>query len=215
MLKPTHRALATTTAVGVAVVTTPPIIAAISFVAVARTCAMLPDKMEKWFFVGQDNHRTWTHWLITCIISGICLGLIVYGIGYGASEIAESRMCLKGRCDSNARDVVTSIYQFGIIGAYLVGAGAIIGAVIHSLADACTLSGVPLFGPFTKRKFWLMPEGMRTRTGEIKTTLLRGKPKPFQMTAGERNWLLGSYIAMALLLFLHFAPYLRDMHGAF
>lgn len=215
MLKPTHRSLATTTAIGISLAVAPPIVASLSIVATARTCAMLPDKMEKWFFVGQDKHRTWTHWLITCIISGICLGLIVYGLGYGASEIAQSRMCHKGHCDHNARGVVTNIYQFGIIGAYLVGVGAIIGAVIHSLADACTLSGVPLFGPFTKKKFWLMPEGMRTRTGETKTTLLRGKPKPFQMTAGERRWLIGSYLFMALLLFLHFAPYLRDMHGAF
>jgi hypothetical protein len=191
-----------------------PIVAAVVVVGTARGCAMLPDKMEKYLFVKE--HRTWTHYLITCLISGVVLGLIVYGLGYGSSELLHSRMCTHGAhhaCDRHARGVIKNVYELGTLGAYLVGMGAMIGAVVHTLADACTLSGTPLLGPFSKKDRHLMPEGMRTRTGEIKTTLLRGKPEPFQMTAGERRWLIMSYVTTAAILFLHFAPYIKEVSG--
>jgi membrane-bound metal-dependent hydrolase YbcI (DUF457 family) len=44
-------------------------------------------------------------------------------------------------------------------------AGFLAGYGSHILADACTLSGVPLFGPFTRRDFHLLPKMLRLRTG--------------------------------------------------
>ena len=46
-----------------------------------------------------------------------------------------------------------------------VAAGLGAGYTLHLLADACTPHGVPLLGPFSRRKRHLLPKGRRIRTG--------------------------------------------------
>jgi membrane-bound metal-dependent hydrolase YbcI (DUF457 family) len=212
MLKPTHQALTMPVTIGVSLAAALPLTAAVPVIIIARSCAMLPDKMER--ALGVKEHRTWTHWLLTNIIVGVLLGLVVYGIGFGLSELSHARMCHHGKhnlCDKHAREFIKNVYQFGILSSFIVGTGITIACVMHSLADACTLSGAPLLGPFTKKDIHLMPEGMRTRTGEIKTTLLRGKPEPFQMTAGERRWLMSAYLITCSMIVFHFLPYIQNL----
>lgn len=208
MFKPTHRAMAITAAVGGSLALSAQPMAAAVIIISARATAMVPDKMEKIFGVKMQNHRTWTHWLVTCVLAGIVIGLIVYGIGYGAAELVHSRM--HGHDGRHLAHIMRiSAYGYGI----LIGVGAVIGSVMHSLADACTIGGVPLFGPFYKKKVWLMPDGLRCgvgKTQEVKDEHGKiKKVKTFEMTAGEKRWYALSYLATAAILFLHFAPVLR------
>lgn len=46
----------------------------------------------------------------------------------------------------------------------IVTLGLIFGYGSHLVSDACTLSGVPLFGPFNRTDVHLLPRGFRLRT---------------------------------------------------
>ena len=53
-----------------------------------------------------------------------------------------------------------------------VAAGLGVGYTLHLLADACTPHGVPLLGPFSRRKRHLLPNGRRIRTGSGPETVV-------------------------------------------
>lgn len=207
MFKPTHQAMAITTAVGGSLAMAAPLPAAIVIVVSARYTAMVPDKMEKLFMVKMSNHRTWTHWLLTCVAAGVAIGLIIYGLGYGSSELIRDRMH-----GHDGRHLAHIIYISGAGYGVLIGIGAVIGSVMHSLADACTIGGVPLLGPFYRKKIWLMPEGLRCGVGK-KVEDEDGKMvRTFYMTPGEKRWYVLSYLTTAAILFLHFASSMH-LHG--
>jgi len=201
MLRPTHQAISVTSSVGASIAMSVPLSGAVAIVVVARQAAMLPDKMEKIFGVKMTNHRTWTHWLLTCFLTGAVLGLMVYGLGYLVEYLMRERLT-----GSHAHEVLRTIHTASIGGGVIVWIGSTIGTVTHSLADACTLSGVPLFGPFTKKKFWLMPDGLRTRTGDLAKAM---KGERMIMTAGEKRWFILAHFMTIFILFLHFAPYMH------
>ena len=49
---------------------------------------------------------------------------------------------------------------------FALGVG--LGYVAHIAADACTPSGVPLFAPLSKRRWWLLPRRGRIPTGSLR-----------------------------------------------
>ena len=49
-----------------------------------------------------------------------------------------------------------------------VGAGVAIGYLAHIAADACTPSGVALFAPLSRRRWWLAPAWARIPTGSAR-----------------------------------------------
>jgi inner membrane protein len=53
-----------------------------------------------------------------------------------------------------------------------VAAGLGAGYTLHLLADGCTPHGVPLLGPFSRRKRHLLPKGGRIRTGSGRETVV-------------------------------------------
>lgn len=204
MFKPTHQAMTYPVSIGGSIALNATLSAAAVIVLTARAGAMIPDKMEKIFGVPQAKHRTWTHWLVTCILAGLSIGLLVYGIGYGTEMIARDRLT-----GPHAHEVIRVIHQSSIAFGYFIGMGAMIGAVMHSLADACTEGGVPLLGPFYNKKIYLMPAGFRCGVGK-KVKDENGKMvKTFELTAGEKRWFVFSYVMTALILFFHFAPVLH------
>jgi hypothetical protein len=93
---------------------------------------------------------------------------------------------------------------FGI----LVTIGALCGTVTHTLADACTISGVPLAGPFDTRDRHLLPEPLRVRVNPAKRDRHGNVKKDRKgnvkraITAGERCWQLGAWCATALIVYL-------------
>jgi hypothetical protein len=204
MFKPTHQALAVTAATSGAIAMNAPLTGALAIVLIARQCAMIPDKMEKLFRVKMANHRTWTHWLVTCVAAGIALGFIVYGLGYLVEYLMRPRLT-----GPHAHDLIRSVHVASIGAGVLVGVGATIGAVMHSLADACTIGGVPLLGPFYTKKIWLMPDGLRIGVGQKVQDQFGNTIKTRELTIGEKRWFLLAHATTMFILFLHFAPYMH------
>lgn len=204
MLGPTHRALAVTAATGVSVACSAPMLGAAVIITTAWHTACLPDRLEK---LG-GRHRTWTHWLLTTILTALLVSGVVFGALYGLSELARDRM--PGEAGARFAD---TIYVNAVGWGVLIALGALCGTVMHTLADACTISGTPLLGPFTRRDLHLMPPGLRTCTGQTVTHPDGTKERTWDMTGGERNWLLGAWATTVLLLALHWAPHLHDVFG--
>lgn len=215
MFKPTHKAMATTVAVGTSIALSPTLLGAAVIVLSARGQCMMPDKMERWFGVKMDDHRTWTHWLLTAVVASIIIGALVYLAGYGVAELAKERMVnAHGTTTKDGREFANAALQVGYSFGFLIGLGVLIGAVIHDLADACTVGGVPLLGPFTKKKYWIVPKGMRVYVGElaIVTDPNTGKPKKVrtrELTKGERVWLMGAHAMTLSILFFYMLPYMN------
>lgn len=196
-MRQTHHALALPVALGTAAAMKATVDATVVIAAVAWATASLPDiDCRSWF---PADHRTWTHWLLVTIAMAIGLGLIVYGIGQGVAHLAQG---------PNGAELRHVGREGGLAFGILVTIGALCGTVTHTLADACTISGVPLAGPFDKRDRHLLPEPLRVRVnpaqrdrkGEIKRT--RGGSEKRAMSLGERCWLLGAWVATGLIIYL-------------
>jgi len=52
--------------------------------------------------------------------------------------------------------------------AFAAGAGVAIGYAAHVAADACTPSGVALFAPLSRGRWWLLPKPARIPTGSAR-----------------------------------------------
>lgn len=206
MMKPTHRACAITSSLPVSLSLGASTSAAVTIVGSSWICAMLPDKIEQMIGWGLDKHRTVTHYLINAVLMGLAFGLLVFGILYGLHELAQDRMTNDGG-QRFAELLNESSVGFGI----LTAIGGVIGSVSHCLIDACTRGGVPLLGPFKKKKYWLMPEGMRVRVGE--EIITRSGAKRMVMTAGERRWLLGLNTLTIMILFFWISPDISALQG--
>lgn len=100
------------------------------------------SKMPDQLEVFGLRHRGPTHWLLTATL--VCL---VVGVVAGMV-------------------VQTEPYAWWILAGVAVGYG------MHIAADCCTVSGVPVLGPFRKRPVWLLPRGWRFVTGKSGDSLL-------------------------------------------
>jgi hypothetical protein len=197
MMGPTHRALAVTTATGLSVACNASWDTTAVIVGTAYATAKLPDiDCRSWF---PADHRTWTHWLLVTIAMALGLGLIVYGIGQGVAHLAQG---------PNGAELRHVGREGGLAFGILVGIGALCGTVTHTLADACTISGVPLAGPFNTKDRHLLPAPLRVRVnpaqrnrkGEIKRT--RGGSEKRAMSLGEWCWLVGAWSVTGLIVYL-------------
>lgn len=197
MMGPTHRALAVPVALGAGAALHATMDATAVIALAAWATAKLPDiDCRSWF---PADHRTWTHWLLTAILASLGLGLIVYGIGQGVAQLAQG---------PNGADLRHVSREGGLAFGILVGIGALCGTVTHALADACTISGVPLAGPFDTKDRHLLPEPLRVRVnpakrnrkGEIKRT--RGGSEKRAMSLGEWCWLVGAWSTTGLIVYL-------------
>src|SRR3954452_7364115 len=54
----------------------------------------------------------------------------------------------------------------------LVAVGLAIGYLVHIAGDACTLGGVPLWAPVSRRRRWLLPRPARVATGSVRAYAL-------------------------------------------
>lgn len=209
MHDPTHRIIAVAVGTGVAVSihSRTGLMGAGVVVWAAWATAMLPDPdaMEKWF---RASHRGWTHWLLTTVLSALALGAIVYGIGYAAAAGVAELMGPKGR------ELVDVCLQAAVGMGVLIAIGALCGTVTHTLADACTETGVPLLGPFTRRRMFLMPDGWRCTVGEARLnsdgTKMRDKDNHIVYTGkrgkGEKRWARGALLVVIVLVGSQFLP---------
>lgn len=205
MFNETHRQVGRTMGIGVAIALSPPLYGAAVIALTAQATAMVPDNMEKWFFVRRRNHREWTHWLVVTILFGVILGALIYGIGYGASTWVMDHMhAHTAREYASRRALSNALYQGGYVMGILIGIGAVCGAMSHSLIDACTHGGVPLLGPFSKEKKWLVPLKYRTEVGDKKK---EAKGKPFQPTKIEKRWRLLMNMLTFIMIFIIVYPY--------
>jgi len=197
-----HRTVGLAVGVGTSVALSAPLAGAAVIALTARGGSMIPDYMERWFGVEQRDHRTWTHWLATTILVGLALGAVVYGIGYGAETLVHNNM--EGR---EARHLARVLHEASVGMGILVAIGVTVGAMSHSLIDACTVGGVPLCGPFTKRKMWVVPRGLRTEVGDKEA---ERAGRPFTPTVGEKRWTLLANLTTLGLIVLTFAPHVVD-----
>lgn len=150
MMGKTHRLVSAGTASVLAAGVGMPAADCAVFVGASWCAAKLPDKLERgvawlmpwrwrirsWrFTVKAIEHREMTHWIVTAFAFALVAG-------------ADVAILL------DVRSV-----------ALLVAAGAVIGWLMHEVADAMTLDGDPLLGPWSERHFHLLPDGYQFRTG--------------------------------------------------
>lgn len=97
--------------------------------------AIASSKLPDQLEVFGLSHRGPTHWLLTALI---LIAAVATSVGL-QTELAP--------------------YLAPIVGGFTIG------YVMHILADCCTISGVRLLGPFSRRACWLVPRRLRAVTG--------------------------------------------------
>lgn len=105
--------------------------------AVLVGCSFATSRLPDRLELGVLPHRGPTHWLLTS-------ALVIALLTLAATTTVQTRP------------------YTGI-----VTAGVAIGYLTHLVADACTVSGVPLYGPFSSRDRHLLPRGHRFVTGQL------------------------------------------------
>lgn len=107
------------------------------------TATVATSKLPDQLEFGVLPHRGPTHWLLAWLF-------VTAGIGILASMVVQTQ------------PYAGSLY-----------AGALLGyGVAHIAADCCTVSGVPLWGPFSDRDVHLLPRPLRVVTGEWRDHLV-------------------------------------------
>lgn len=110
--------------------------------AVLVGCSFATSRLPDRLEFGVLPHRGPTHWLLTA-------GLVIVVLTLAASLTVDTRPF-----------------------AGTVMAGVACGYLMHLAADCCTVSGVPLYGPFSGRDRHLLPRGHRFVTGKAGDKLL-------------------------------------------
>lgn len=140
----THQVIAVTTGLAVGVAVDATLVEHAALVGLAFLTARLPDidQKLKWRGKRMFKHRTVTHYLFTVLAVSVLLATLA---SYLVSLFGPEMMA----------------YVTGDQAAMVVFLGFMSGCGSHSLADACTHSGVPLLGPFIRRDFWILPRPFR------------------------------------------------------
>lgn len=105
--------------------------------AVLVGCSFVTSRLPDRLEMGVLPHRGPTHWLLTA-------GLVIACLTFAASLTVDTRPF-----------------------AGTVMAGVACGYLMHLAADMCTITGVPLYGPFSGRDRHLLPRGHRFVTGQL------------------------------------------------
>lgn len=145
-------------------------------VGTAYLTASAPDRIEKPLRV---DHRTVTHWPLLGVLLAVLVGL-------GLSSLPD---LIEASTEAEGRFL------------WLVGPitlGFLVSYLTHIAADACTIAGVPLMGPFSRRDRWLLPEPLRIRVHE--TYLDRYGEKKRRASKGDRAYRLVGMLATVAFL---------------
>lgn len=180
--------------------------AAIVCVAAARWSST-PDSSEERFGVA---HRTTTHWLLSCVaLAVVPVAVVVLVLTFAAAVIDHGwhASYLPAYVQHipavlHRVDLVAHGHRWhGTVGEFLVGLALIVGVLValgrviamvaHTLADACTISGSPLWGPFDRGTVPVIDCETRRpvldpKTGEPKLVLDRRTGKP-RITTRRRH----------------------------
>jgi hypothetical protein len=137
-----------------------PLEGAVVLTAVAILTSSQPDRVEK--RLGWD-HRTKGHYLSTTF----AMALVPAAVFAVASLLGA--MFVVDRLGPDSQDLGRSLVGLGFVLAILIGCGRLVGISMHTVADAFTLDGSPLGGPWDRtaggevRKRHLSPRFMRVR----------------------------------------------------
>jgi membrane-bound metal-dependent hydrolase YbcI (DUF457 family) len=80
----------------------------------------------------------------------------------------------RGLTHSLAACAVATVFAGGLVSfvdpqlGRAAAAGVVIGYGTHLAADACTISGVRAWAPFSRKRRWLLPARARIRTGSVR-----------------------------------------------
>lgn len=176
MTNDTHRIVGGATAVGACAVASVPLLAAGIVVAAAWWASPGPDRLEHPLPVSLKTerrlerllrvrlhfrHRGWTHWLVVgALVAAFIvamIALIAAGLGV-AVEHASKEASIDLPDTGISRDDLLVIEL-------AAGVGAMVGYMMHSIADAMTKSGSLLFSPLYRKPIHLLPRWLRITTG--------------------------------------------------
>jgi hypothetical protein len=190
MMGTTHQHVGLSAAVAVSAVAHLPLTAAAIVCVSSLRWSRTPDSSEKRFRVA---HRTVTHWLSTCLVMAVLpvavvvltaaiVGTVVqYGWAPALFDDAVARIPEVMRqvsATSHGHEWHGTLSEFvtgaALIVGFFVAMGRVCAMVAHTLADACTPCGSPLWGlpglPRTQRPVHLLPHWLRVKTDSVDDT---------------------------------------------
>lgn len=106
-------------------------------------------------------------------------GAIMVGVALGSSKLPDQLEIFGLRHRGPTHWLLTAAMFCGLVAlaaamivdtheyAGAIAAGVTIGYFMHIAADCCTISGVPVLGPFNRADHWLLPRCLRVRTGKL------------------------------------------------
>jgi membrane-bound metal-dependent hydrolase YbcI (DUF457 family) len=124
---------------------------ATALVASTFLTSRLPDQAEgEW-----AEHRGPTHRLYApLVMGGLVLVISTLALNYLRKHFLLQTSVLNAHQINHYANIAAQYFR-------IVAAGVVLGAALHLLADACTITGVP----WRKRRLHLLPHGARFRTG--------------------------------------------------
>lgn len=150
-----HRMIGAATAVGVSALVGLPLSSLMITVPSAVSSAVLPDRAERGpLGLWEIKHRTKTHWISSCILMALVPAIIFAISLHELTPLAREHL---------PHGVVSYLSQGVVMFLILFAIGRLCGCISHTLADATTISGSPLWGPWSKRDIHLFPKWVHMR----------------------------------------------------
>ncbi len=157
----THETVGATGALAVCTIASADILTTAGCVLVSVLGSRLPDVCQ----LGSKIHRktSWERRNPLVALAGFVLRLPMKLFAVLAQHRGSTHWLSTGAVLTAACAVAASAVDFRLLLPVAAGLGA--GYTLHLLADACTPHGVPLLGPFTKKKVHLLSKQHRIPTG--------------------------------------------------
>jgi hypothetical protein len=175
---------------------------AVPVVFVALFTSTFPDRIERWV---RADHRGYTHWPLLMGLTALLIALLVPLAAVEVAQAVSHDPAAAGRVGAASGPL-----------AVLVAIGFAIGTICHILGDAATLGGAPLFGPVSRRDFWILPKRLRFRVYKVGLTMT-GLPVARQTPSTADTAIRVAATASAVLIALVYArPHSNspDLSGA-
>lgn len=192
MMGTTHQQVGVAAAVASSAALHLPLSAAVVVVAGAARWGSTPDSMEHRF---RAPHREWTHWLSTIVLTAVApvavlvvVAVLVGGLLQDGWQPARFDDYLAGvpvawrAVQASARGqawhggVAEYVAGAAVLAGMLVAWARVIAMTMHTLADACTPYGSPLWGlpgiERSQRPVHITPYWLRIKTGSVDDTAI-------------------------------------------